>query len=158
MIKSSPTPVINNSLSFSPIDQTILPGQINSLNIILQSQNNNNEAIPNTIQLEIAYDPNAISNVSIQSGDFFQNPLILINTINEHSGRISYALEKSPSDSTIKALGTVATLSFIPNVNFTNNYSPIKFLEKTLIRGKNGENILTSTTSANIIFKLPIKP
>lgn len=145
--------MISNSLSFSPIDQIIMPNQINSLNIILQSQSNNDEKTPNTIQLEIAYDPNAISNVSIQPGDFFVSPNILINTINEHSGRISYALEKSANDTTQKTLGTVATISFIPNKLFTDGYSPIKFLDKTLIRGKNGENILTSTTSANLIFK-----
>lgn len=66
------------------------------------------------VQLEMAFDPNVLTNIDIKPSNFLEGPIILINEINSRSGRISYALGIAPSasESGKQGEGTLATLTF----------------------------------------------
>src|SRR4030067_2808404 len=44
------------------------------------------------VQLEISYDPKALTNVDILPGDFLNDPIVLLKNVDEKNGRISYAI------------------------------------------------------------------
>lgn len=148
----SPTPIGINSLSLTPATPSIIPGQINTVTVVLHSQNSNENNKPRIIQLEISYNPAALSDVALVPGDFFDNPTILLTTINERTGRISYALEARSTKGSGKTIGTVATISFTPNSAYTNRETTLSFLEKTMIRGKTDANILTDKHGTKLFF------
>lgn len=67
------------------------------------------------VQLELSYDPKALTNVDIASpsaNGFFQNPIVLLKNIDRVQGKISYALGIRPLDHGISGTGTVATITF----------------------------------------------
>lgn len=104
-------------------------------------------------QLNLAYDPKVLSNVTIKSGTFFQNPTVLFNTVDKVNGRISYVLAISPNGEEATGSGTVATISYtlLPTLNAT---TAISFLPKT---GLTQQGILGSVlkTSTDLIIQIP---
>lgn len=134
-----------------------------------------------TVQLELAFDPGALTDVSINPAEFFENPVILINQIDEVNGRISYAIAASQSNATgtfdfpfdaalsvspsasesgkkeisIKGMqgkGTLATLTFQINVRLETT-TTISFLPKTYVLADGLEqSALNSTNSAELKF------
>lgn len=94
---------------------------------------NTGENKVNSVQLELAYDPQALSNVTVTPGDFFQQPSTLVNTINTVDGRISYALAEQVDLPGKTGTGTVALISFNIAKDFTNQTTQITFLPKTAV-------------------------
>lgn len=64
------------------------------------------------VQLELQYDPKALTNVTIEPGPFLPDPLILRNKITKETGRISLILGVTPQQNPVKGKGTVATIHF----------------------------------------------
>jgi len=137
-------------LSLEPISPTVLEGQINTINVVLDAHTPNDK--PQLVQLEIAYDPTALSDVTITPGDFFTNATILLNTINPNTGRISYALEGSTTQQETNTNGIVAMISFIPNPTFIQPETTLSFLGKTMIQDNDGTALLTATYGTRLIF------
>jgi hypothetical protein len=116
------------------------------------------------VQLELSFNPNILTNVSIAPSTFFKNPNIVINKINNDTGRISYALTKSASESASpvhaternkQGEGTLAFLSFESRISSVS--STITFLPRTFVTADGLEQTaLISTNSAmfNILPKL----
>jgi len=118
-----------------------------------------------TVQLELAFDPNILTNVNITPSAFFKNPNVVINKINNDVGRISYALAASnaaaaetasESASPVHATergkqgeDTLATLTFESGMPSTS--STITFLPRTFVtaEGLDG-SALKSTNSAEL--------
>jgi hypothetical protein len=136
-----------SSLYFSPNSLTIIPGQTASIDIVLNTEG----APPEVAQLELAYDPNIITNVQIVPGNFFTNAIVVLQNINEKTGRISYVVEKSLlQEIEYKSTGTLATLNFktIPLLKSTS----LSFLPKTAVRTKEDINTLQSIYEAKIFI------
>src|SRR5438045_1071840 len=93
--KPTSTPISIITLSFSQPNMIVSQGQTNTIDVVINSEGNSTITIPKLIQLEIGYDPTALSDVTIQPGDFATNPTVLLNLIDQQTGRISYALETS---------------------------------------------------------------
>lgn len=140
---ATPTTPTSVTLQLTPTNQQLVKGQINKVNILLDAKSINENDTPQIIQMEIAYDPLAFSDVSITPGDFFTDPTVLLSTINIRTGRISYALAASQANAPSKTTGVVATISFVPNPTFAGAETTLSFLGKTMIRGKNDINLLT---------------
>lgn len=115
-----------------------------------------------TVQLELAFDPDVLTDVSISPAEFFENPVILINQIDEVNGRISYALSVSPSASESgkndfaargrQGKGSLATLTFQTNLR-PGTTTTISFLPKTQVEAEGlGQSALKSTNSARLKF------
>lgn len=154
--KAIPTPTITtlHALTLSPRNQTVQPGQINTVDVILETQNSG-DSPPRLVQMEIAYDPSALLDVAIVPGDFFNNPTVSLKTINSNTGRISYALERSATETTQSTSNVAARLTFIPNPLFTESETALSFLGKTIIRGTTDFDILTTTYGTKLFFATP---
>ncbi|MCL4353337.1 cohesin domain-containing protein [Patescibacteria group bacterium] len=75
------------TVSSSPVSISTASAQY-STDIII----NTGQDSVNTVQLELSYDPSAIGNVDIVPGPFFTNPQVLLKTIDQANGRVSFAL------------------------------------------------------------------
>ena len=141
-----------------------------SLPIIINTGTNKVTAV----QLELSFDPNILTNVSIWSSDFFKNPNVVINKTNTDTGRIYYALSASnaaaaesdsaaaktasesasPAHATERGKqgdGTLAVLTFESRVPLVP--STITFLPRTFVTAEGlDSSALKSTNSAELKF------
>jgi hypothetical protein len=125
----TPSPFIESSISFSPDTINTNSGKSNEALIEINTQGK----YPTLIQLELAYDPSVISEVSLIPGTLFTSPIILLNNIDKKTGRISYALSVPDGETSKQLLGTVAKLIFTINKNAIQNQTSFYFLPKTAI-------------------------
>lgn len=146
-----------------PTAQTILTFENPSMNPV----SNSGFSLPITIttgkntvtavQLDLAYDPKLLTNVAIQKGTFFTEPVILLNNIDSKTGKISFALGINPNERGVNGEGVIATLTFqtkskIPEA--TNIY----FFPKTLVTAEGIEqSVLKSTKPAEFIVGENVK-
>ncbi|HWY79418.1 MAG TPA: cohesin domain-containing protein, partial [Candidatus Sulfotelmatobacter sp.] len=95
-------------LKLGPNPLTIAPGQQGSVDVTIDTSDNNVTAV----QLELGYDPNIVSNVKVTPGPLFTNPVVLINKNNPQTGRYTYAFGITPNAQAVKGTGVVATVTF----------------------------------------------
>lgn len=138
----TPNPVQTTlTISSTPIPQAT-PSAYTTDVVINTGQNKVTE-----VQLELSYDPNVLTNVSIESGPFFLNPEILLKNIDQKNGRITFAL--SPAGG-LAALGQgiIAKISF-SSTSKTTAPTKIEFLPKTKVTALDtSESVLKSTVGA----------
>ncbi len=100
------------------------------------------------VQLEMQYDPEVLTNVAVVPGVFFKNPTILLNQIDQKTGRISYAFGINPTDQGVMGNGVIATLSFTAKTQAPMQ-THIMFLPKTLVTAENtNESVLKQANAA----------
>ncbi|RJQ26815.1 hypothetical protein C4577_02810 [Candidatus Parcubacteria bacterium] len=110
------------------------------------------------VQLEMAFDPEAITKVDIASptdNPFFSSPnsVILFKDIDYNNGRISYAVAISPTEDPKTAIGKVATITFTPNSSYSTTEAEISFLNKTIVTELGTvESILDQATPLKLDF------
>lgn len=103
------------------------------------------------VQLELAYDTAHLTNVSIQQGNFFQNPTQVLKKISEANGTVSYAL--SGASQGVSGTGIVATLTFNETGN-AGDSSFIKFTPKTVVNSSETPlPVLKSTLDTNFTIE-----
>lgn len=66
------------------------------------------------LQLALSYSPDAIMGVSLTPGDFFYQPTVLQNSVNQTDGTIHYTLAIPPGTAQISGEGTVAIIHYKP--------------------------------------------
>lgn len=106
-------------------------------------------------QLNIAYDPKVLGNVSIQLGNYFTNPSVLLKTVDTTNGQITLVLGIQPNSQQASGSGTIATISYtlLPT---TENTTKLHFLPKTTLTQEGElESILKSTTDMTILLQKP---
>jgi hypothetical protein len=100
------------------------------------------------VQLELSYDPQKVSGVTVTPGKFIGTTTPLINRIDEKQGRITYALAIQPSGKGVTGSGTVATISFQPRGTGTME---LKVLPTTLVTAEGvSESVLRQATGTTI--------
>lgn len=107
IVPPSPTPSPAHSV-LSLVPSTSSTSAIQSVGIVVDSHENQLTGA----QINIAYDPKILSNVTIKQGTYFTNPTILLNTVDSVNGRISYVIAIGPSSKETTGSGTVATISY----------------------------------------------
>lgn len=135
---SNPKPVQTVTAPKEPIEQTVLSfgepvATSSSLAVLSYSVPVNITTGKNkvtAVQLEMQYDPQALTNVSVAPGVFFKNPVVLLNQIDRKAGRITYAFGIGFTEQGAVGQGTVATLTFETK---TPQQTSILFLPKTLV-------------------------
>jgi hypothetical protein len=149
-----PTPVAQSILTLEPAPvgtQAAKPG-VQTYDVKINSGTNT----VNAVQLDLAYDPSVLTNVTIIPGTFFTNPSQLVNDLDTKNGRISYALGIQPKDKGIKGAGVVAEIMFQFQPTATVSSTTIKFLPKTLVAGQGvNPSVLKSATDATIVVPHP---
>ena len=91
--QTAPTVAVEakTKLFMSPNPVT-LTGNTATIAVKMDSQDNDITAV----QMELSYDPKALSFVSITPSDIFSQGVPLLNTVDKKNGRISYAIGLSP--------------------------------------------------------------
>lgn len=140
---------VKSTLNISPNPVTILPGQSGTVAVNIDTSNNEVTAI----QLEIAYDPNVITNVQVTPGDLITNPVVLINDNKKQNGnyigRYTYAFGIMPNHPVIQGNGKVANITFTA-LNKTGA-SQLALLPETLVTARGiSESVLKSATGTLI--------
>lgn len=146
----TPTPYAQSVLSLVPEPiANSAPGTL-TYDVIVNSNINT----VNAVQLELAFDPKILSNISITPGTFFAKPVVLIKNIDYKLGRISYAIGIQPADYGKKGQGTIAaiTFSYLPTATSTT----ITFLPKTLVAAEGvTQSVLRDAQPVNISLGSP---
>lgn len=108
------------------------------------------------VQIELSYDPLAISNVKLTPSNeiFGPNSFTLINSVNPTEGRISYAVGISPDDSEKTGKGIVATLTFQTNIFAASPATQITFLPQSSVTTlATSRSVLKDITPLQIILR-----
>lgn len=128
-----PTPMENK--------QEIGEGKIEKTSIIevKQAGNNSVEIIVNAgkgtisgVQLQIAYDPQILTKVSIEKGTFFTNAIELGKQRGENNGMINYAIAILPKEKPQGGKGVVARITYTPVLGIASN-ARLTFLPGTKV-------------------------
>lgn len=101
------------------------------------------------VQLELQYDPEVLTSVSVTPGAFFKDPVVLLNQIDAKTGRISYAfgINLSPTEEGVMGENIVANITF-KTKSITPQETSIEFLPKTLITAEGiTESVLKESIS-----------
>jgi len=136
LISLSPTPTLpaESSLSFIPDTIYTPAGQNGKASIQLNSQS----TYPTGAQLELAYDPAILTEITLTPGTLFPKSTVLLNNNDEATGRISYALSLDKNEKPQNFSGTTAIVKFKVRKNIIQNQTAIYFLPKTAIIAKDG--------------------
>jgi hypothetical protein len=124
------TQTLESTLFLSPKTINTSSGKPTSVDVIIKDAHE----LPTLIQIEIAYDPNVLSDVHITSGNIFSHPIVLLNSVNENIGRISYAIKNAADERTMKESSVVATVTFTPQIGIYQKQTELHFLPKTTIK------------------------
>lgn len=141
----SPTPFQKAVLSFSP-DPVLVSSGSSSVDAVIDTGGNRVTAV----QLELKYDPTALSQITITPSTFIPNATVLIKKIDTVNGRISYAVGIPPKQTPLMGTGTVATIRFV--LSDTAKQTTIDFLPKTLVTAEGlTPSVLKSTKGVAIM-------
>lgn len=134
MMKQQPTPVVpaHTVLKLGTNPLTVSPGQTKSVNITMNTSDNNVTAV----QLELGYDPHIISNVKVTPGPLFPNPGLEYGKNNPTAGRYTYMLGISPSGKAINGTGVVATVTFTVLPGTTGKSMQLGLLPTSLVTAR----------------------
>lgn len=129
--KIPPVPA-HTVLQLGPNPLTVAPGQEGSVNVNINTSDNNVTAV----QLELGYDPHIISSVKVTPGPMFTNPVVLIDKNNPATGRYTYAFGITPSGQPIKGTGVVATITFTTYATAIGKATQIGLLPTSLVTAR----------------------
>jgi hypothetical protein len=154
----TPTPFAHTVLSLSPNPVTPAAGSSSAttVNVTIDTQGDD----VNAVQLEIAYDPSVLTNMTIKPGDFFANPNVLpVGGVDAKTGRITFAVAPSSLRESKRGQGTVAVLSFYPRHTGASQ-TQIKILDKSLVTSFGiSRSVLKSSTGTTVkLSGLPQAP
>lgn len=127
ILKISPAKTI---LSFGQLTATSSSATTVNYSIPINIQSGSNKIT--AVQLEMQYDPKALTNVAVTPSAFFKNPQILLSQIDEKTGRITYAFGIGLEDEALSGQGEIAALNFEVEKGQTIELNII-FLPKTLV-------------------------
>jgi len=145
----SPSVPAHSILTLSPNPVIVAPGEQGSVDVNVDTSDNAVTAV----QLEIAYDPNFITNVKITPGTMFENPVLLINKNIVKEGRYTYAYGIMPNRPTIKGVGAVATITFTA-LN-KSGLSQLALLPTSLVTAQGISESVLKSASGTLIEVLP---
>lgn len=151
-VSPSPTPPAYTTLELSPNPVTLTPAGTGKIEVIMNTYQNTATGV----QVELSFDPKAITNIVVTPGAFFQNPLIIPqwNKIDKQTGRISHAQVLPPSQSGVKGQGVVATITFSRILNSGLNETQLQFMPKTAVTQSGiSPSVLKSSAGATIILR-----
>lgn len=101
-------------------------------------------------QIELSYDPDALTDVEIIPGGFLESASILDQKVDEANGKITLTLGSSLESEPVEGDGIIAIISFSKANDSETN---IEFLPETVVSA-GGKNVLNETVSA-VISTLP---
>lgn len=124
-----------------PAQQAVLtmsatqPKQDGNFTVFIKLQKNGHT--PRLAQIELGYDPAIIQASQAYAGDIFTNPNMLLETINNNTGRISLAITCKPENGQKECINNtreiIAAIQFKQSGYTMNNQTQIQSLPKTML-------------------------
>lgn len=137
----------HTTLSLSPavISDTQSPATVD---VLIDSKGD----LITAVQLDIAYDPAVITDLSIQSGDFFEESQILpLSPQKENSGKATFIITPANIQEIKSGKGTLAKLVFYPKKTGDKHSTTISILETSLVTARGiSASVLRKVGSATI--------
>lgn len=147
-ITPSPSIVPRANLTFDKDNIYIKNGIQGSVSINIMYQG----IVPDFVQIELAYDPEVLTDISLTPGSFFNKPIILLESIDESIGRISYAVRSGNTQASSIYAGEAIILNFRV-LSRTAEQSSIYFLPKTSAAVKDKNIAVEYSKSLNILIE-----
>ena len=110
------------------------------------------------VQLEISYDPKALTNVDILPGDFLNDPIVLLKNVDEKNGRISYAIAIKMGQAAVSGNGSIAKIEFSPLEGSNLTTTSINFLPKTKVSAEGQSKSVLKSALGTIIDLVKLSP
>lgn len=159
----TPTPEAQSLLMLTPNPVDVTSSRSGSIDVVLDTQMNEATAI----QLELAYDPQVLSNVTVTPGPLFTvnntPPDNIIDTNDTQNGRITYALVLPLAQPAVKGKGIVAKISFTQRASLSptalsQGTTQLQLLPKSLVTAEGvSKSVLKEATGATINLFTPNK-
>ena len=111
---------------------------------------NSQQEKPTFLQLELGYNSLLLKQISIEPDSLLQAPQILLNKIDQQTGRISFAI--SFIGDNFSSGSAIARVNFVAQPAPFGQTTPISFLPKTTIRTTSTTNPLIQTSGTKLIF------
>ncbi len=149
--EKAPTTSALSILSLNPTTQTVVPGQSAYVDIFISNEN----VSPDTIQLEIGYDPYTVIPIAVTPGGYFMEQTVLLNTINPRNSRITFAITctNKPSPCGSDPTKSIARISFSISPSALKRETAITILPKTLVTSTNTPDITVKTASTKLFIQ-----
>lgn len=151
---ASPAVPADSMLSLNPNPVTVSSSSA-TVDVVADTGSNSITAV----QFELSYDPTMVTAVDIApqaAGAFFQNPLVLLKTIDTKAGKISFAMGIPPTEAAKKGTGTVATITFrtvFPVSSLAGKQTQLTFLPKTLVTAEGASSsVLRESRGTTLVF------
>lgn len=141
-ISSSPAPTsvispnAQSALSLLPNPMELDATNIGAVDVNIETGGNEVTAV----QIELKYDPSAITNIAIKPSKFFTSPVELMKLIDTKNGRITYMIGISPAQNPVSGSGSVAQITFSKVRNTKLTSTEFKFTKT-----ERSESIVTAT-------------
>ena len=104
------------------------------------------------VNLELSYDPQVLTNVTVIPGSFFAKPDVLLNQIDAKTGIIFYTLGVGFRNPAVTGKGTVAIIAFSSKAK-TPEKTTISFLPRTLVTASEiNESVLKQATNGFFVL------
>lgn len=144
-VASNPSPMVpaHTALSLATSQPTLAAGQQGKVDVNIDTSDNAVTAV----QLELQYDPTAVSNVQVAAGPLFPNPVVLINKNDPATGRVTYAFGILPNHQTVQGTGSIATITFTAK-SVAGKQAEFTLLPSTLVTARGvAESVLKTSDS-----------
>ena len=144
----TPTPIAQTVIKMSP-NPVVLTNGKGSVEVNMDTNENEISAV----QLEILYDPQALSNVAIKLGTFFSSTVPYWNKIDKEKGIISYSLVILPNEAQLKGSGTVAVIEFQKNPSSSIASTELEILPRTIVvTSGNSSSVLNQAIGTTVLL------
>ena len=140
--------VEDTTLSIEPAENNSIRNRVYDVNV------NTGKNKVTAVQIELVFDPNVLRNVEISPSEFFPNYLVLLNSIDEKNGRISFALTLPPKENGVLGIGSIAQIKF--NISSQSAFPTfIEFMPKTEVSAENiSVSVLKETIDAVVDYQV----
>lgn len=102
-------------------------------------------------QIELSFDPKALTNVQVKTGTFIQNPVVLLKKVDQANGRVSLAIGVPLGEKGVSGSGTVATITFSEDPSATGS-TVLDFLPKTAVTAEGIPQSVLKTSTGSLFF------
>ncbi len=144
-----PTPTADTMLSLSPSEVQATASGSGSINVLINPGYNT----VSSVQLELAYDPKVLTNVTVIPSTYFASPTILLNQNDTKTGRYSFAVN-STGIPPVQGEGVLAVISFKKAPAAASMMqTTIDILDKSLVSMEGVQNsVLKEVTGATVLL------
>lgn len=134
-------------LSLSPNPVTLGANNAGAVEVVIAPGDN-----PITgVQLELEYDPKALTNVQVEQADYFTQPITLFDIVDKETGRATFAIGINPQQEPTNKQGTVARITFTKAPGATMAETNLTLLPSSVVSASGvSDTVLKSVTSTTV--------